>query len=261
LFCDNIYVSPKNDLPPSEITFTGKIANEKYGDSLFGLFALVSNLKNNFPDVDAILQITGLELEPFKSLVPPGTYQALGGNAFDLSALLSASETEMDCEIDIAMIQGTKLGMKIGGTPAKPELDTSSVLFNVFSRFGGGIGSSLSKVSGTTFGVARTGLKTALGVGKGATNVVGSVGKGIFKTVKGAVTLNAKELGEGLKTTTVGTVTEAGKTVLNAGENLLEGTENALNDVTGMTAASKWRKEKQKRWNMSWEKARQTIKK
>lgn len=261
LFCKDINFTEKADAEPAEIIFNGKIVNEEHGDNHLGFYALVRDLAADFPTINAVLTIIGLELEPMKSMIPPGTYQALGGDAFDLNATLSASEMQLDCEINIDMIQGTKLGMKIGGTPEKPELDTSSVLFNVFSRFGGGIGSGLSKVGGTTLGAAKTGVTTALGVGKGAKNVVSSVGKGVFKSVKGVVTLDAKEIGEGLKTTTVGTVKEAGKTVLDTGNNLLEGSGDALKNVSGNTAASKWRQEKQKRLNETWEKAKEKVKK
>lgn len=259
--CNNVKVSNELNPTPTDITFTGKILNEELGDNLFGIYALVLPDLDNFPTIDAVLQVIGLELQPMKSLIPIGTYQALGGDAFDLSAQIITSDTTLNCEIDISMIQGSKLGMNIGGTPEKPELDSSSVLFNVFSRFGGGIGSGFSKLGGTTLGAAKTSLTTALGLGKGAANVVGSVGKGVFKSVKGVVTLDVGEIGEGLKTTTVGTVTKAGKTVLNTGENLLEGTGDAFGSATGKTAASDWRAEKQERWNELWEKAKDYIKK
>ena len=258
--CNSVNISNEKTPTPADITFTGKIKNGELGDNLFGIYALVLPDLDNFPTVDAVLQVVGLELESMKSMIPPGTFQALGGDAFDLSAQIATSDTLLNCEIDISMIQGSKLGMNIGGTPEKPELDTSSVLFNVFSRFGGGIGNSFSKLGGTTLGAAKTSLTTALGLGKGVTNVVGSVGKGVFKSVKGVVTLDVGEIGEGLKTTTVGTVTEAGKTVLNTGGNLIEGTGDALGSATGKTTASKWRNTKAARWVELWDKAKTTIK-
>jgi len=260
LLAKDINVSQDSLVKPAEATFTGKILNEELGDNLFGIFAQINVIPDKFPTVDAFLQIVGLELEPIKPMIPPGTFQALGGDAFDLSAKLAICDSSLDCDIDISMIQGSKLGMKIGGTPAKPELDTSSVLFNVFSRFGGGIGSGFSKLGGTTFGAAKTSLTTALGLGKGAANVVGSLGKGVFKSVKGVVTLDASEIGEGLKTTTVGTVKEAGKTVLDTGGNLIEGTGDTLGEASGKATASDWRNAKAARWIELWDKAKTTIK-
>ena len=260
LLVKDMNVSQDTSAKPAEAIITGKILNEELGDNLFGIFAQITAYVDKFPTIDAVLQVVGLELQPMKSLIPIGTYQALGGDAFDLSAQIATSDTTLNCKIDISMIQGSKLGMNIGGTPEKPELDTSSVLFNVFSRFGGGIGSNLSKVGGTAIGAAKTSLTTTLGIGKGATNVVGSVGKGVFKSVKGVVTLDVGEIGEGLKTTTVGTVKEAGKTVLDTGENLLEGTGDALGEVSGKTTASEWRSAKAARWVELWDKAKTTVK-
>lgn len=245
---------------PAEVIFTGKTLNNELGDSLFGFYAQISEFANNFPTIDAALQIVGLELEPIMPMIPPGTCQALGGDAFDLSAELAICDTQLKCDIDISMIQGSKLGMEIGGTPAKPELDTSSVLFNVFSRFGGGIGSIFAKLGGTTFGAAKTSLTTVLGIGKGASNVAGSLGNGVFKSVKGVVTLDASEIGDGLKTTTLGTVKESGETVLNMGGNLIEGTGNALGEVSGKTTASEWRNAKAARWIELWDKAKKKVK-
>ncbi len=260
LLARDVNVSQDSLTKPAEVTFKGKIMNEELGDNLFGIYAQISAFPDKFPTVDAFLQIVGLELEPIKPMIPPGTFQALGGDAFDLSAEITVCDSSLDCDIDIDMIQGSKLGMKIGGTTAKPELDTSSLLFNVFSRFGGGIGSGFSKLGGTTFGAAKASLTTALGLGKGAANVVGSVGKGLFKSVKGVVTLDASEIGEGLKTTTVGTVKEAGKTVLDTGENLIEGTGDTLGEASGKATASDWRKAKATRWIELWDKAQIIIK-
>jgi len=244
---------------PSTIEFTGKIQDKKLQDNLFGLYARMGTIGKKIPPINAIFQVIGLELEPFEFLLPLGTYQALGGDAFDLKSDITLSEKTLDCDLNISTIQGSKLGMKIGGTPEKPEFETSSILFNVVTRLGGGIGSSFLKIGGTTIGATKTSLNVALGLGKGATNVAGSLGKGVFKTVKGIVTADLKEVGEGLKETTVGTVSEAGKTVLETGENIIDGTGETLDSATGKKKADKWRKEKEERWEELWEKMKVEV--
>ncbi|MCD4820365.1 MAG: hypothetical protein K8S23_16930 [Candidatus Cloacimonetes bacterium] len=253
--------SIKEDKSVAKLNLTGKILDEKNIDHLLGIYARFGAIKDDIPPTNAYLQIIGFELEKFGSLIPIGTSQSLGGDAFDLNTEITVSPNILDCVISLSMNQGSKIGMKIGGTPDKPELDTSSLLFGVLGRFGGGIGGTVAKLGGTSFKVAKTGVNTALGIGKGTGNVIGSIGKGVFKTVKGVATADISEIGEGLKTTTVGTVTEAGKTVLKTGENLLEGTGEALSEVSGITKARKWRTEKQKRWDKTWEKAKEEINK
>jgi len=248
-----------NNDGPAKFEFTGKIRDQKCKDNLIGIYARIGTIGEKIPSVNAIFQVIGLELEPFEFILPPGTYQALGGDAFDLISEIKISEDSLDCDVSIDMIQGSKLGMKIGGTPEKPQFETASILFNVVSRLGGGIGSSILKIGGTTIDAAKTGLNVALGLGKGATNVAGSLGKGVFKTVKGVVTADLKEVGEGLKESTVGTVSEAGKTVLDAGGNIIDGTGETLNSATGKKKADKWRNEKEKRWEDCWEKRKAEV--
>ncbi|HHE38349.1 MAG TPA: hypothetical protein ENL20_07225 [Candidatus Cloacimonetes bacterium] len=249
--------SIKNNL--ASIEFTGKIQHKKLQDNLFGLYARIRTIRKKIPPINAIFQVIGLELEPFEFLLPLGTYQAIGGDAFDLKTDITLSEKTLHCDLNISTIQGSKLGMKIGGTPQKPEFETTSILFNVVSRLGGGIGSSILKVGGTTIDAAKTSLNVALGLGKGATNVAGSLGKGVFKTVKGVVTADLQEIGDGLKESTVGTVSEAGKTVLETGENLIDGTGETLNSATGKKKADKWRLEKEERWEELWEKRKKEV--
>ena len=244
---------------PTNIEFTTKIDNDENYDSFIGLYAQSGVLSDKIPRIKAALRVVGFELDKFASLIPMGTYQMLGGDALDITTDVEIKQDSLDCKIKIVTNQGTKLGMKIGGTPQKPELDKSSALFNVFTRFQGGIGGTIFKMGGTTVGVAKTGLNVAAGVGKGTGEVIGSVGKGAFSTLKGIATGNVKTVGKGLKQATVGTVSETGKTVLNSGKEVIKGSGNAVKNITGKKQADKWRQAKKGRWNNNWKEAKEEI--
>jgi hypothetical protein len=108
--------------------------------------------------------------------------------------------------------------------------------------------------------VVATAGKTGAAVVKGAANTVGSIGKGLFKTLKGVATLNIDKTAEGLKQTTIGSVSEAGKTVTDAGSELTGGLKNANSAAHGSKREDEWLKNFEERWAGYWDASAVTIK-
>ncbi len=103
--------------------------------------------------------------------------------------------------------------------------------------------------------VADTATDAAAGLTKGAGKVVGSVGGGLFKSVKGLAQGDLKGATTGLKQATVGTVTESYAAVTNASGALVEGSAATVSAGTGHEKAADWRGSKASRWSNVWDRA------
>jgi hypothetical protein len=152
------------------------------------------------------------------------------------------------------------MSMAVGGTPEKPLVDNSSLLFPVMSRLGGGMGKHVMNLGGVGMGVADTTFDSAMMLGKGTFTMFGTAGKGVFKTLKGVATADMKELGDGLHTTTIGTVTSGAETVWDTSEGLVDGTADAGKTGVGIEGRKQWREESEQRWEKYWKKARTELK-
>jgi len=143
----------------------------------------------------------------------------------------------------------------IGGTPSDWHIDKSTALFNLVSRPTMLVGSVVTDVSSAGVEVVEGAAKTTAAVGKGALKVVGSLGKGVFKTAKGVATADLEQIGDGLKTATVGTVTETAETIVDTATAAVEGVGETATEVIGKDEADAWRDGCEARWHKQWDKA------
>jgi len=150
---------------------------------------------------------------------------------------------------------GANLGLKVGGTPQSPAPDSSSALLAVAGRFGGIFGNTAGNLASGGLQVGKTALNTVGTIGAGAGKTVASVGKGLFQTVKGVATADLGKIGEGVKTATVGTVTEAAETVADTAEGVGKGVVDTGAAAVGMESAEDWRNGTEARWHAEWNKA------
>jgi hypothetical protein len=244
---------------PATLRVTGHRVQEGFADAPVGLYAKMGTLGDEIPALNASLQLAGLELAPMRHVLPPGTEQAIGGDALDLSIDLGLSSQVLDCRAKVKSIGGTTLSLQVGGTPSQPELDRSNALFLVLFRSGGALGSVAGKFGGAGVAVADTAVGTVKEVGTGTVKTLGSVGGGLLHTAKGLATADAGGVAGGLKKTTLGTVKEgAGATVGTLGE-VKEGAVDAGSAGIGKTQADAWRKSTRTRWEKAWEKAQARV--
>jgi hypothetical protein len=191
--------------------------------------------------------------------LPPGTEQAIGGNALDLSVDLGLAANVLNCDAKVKSIGGSNLSLHVGGTPEKPELDQSNMLFLVFFRSGGALGNVVGKVGGAGVEVADTAVGTVKVVGTGTVKTLGSVGGGLLHTAKGLATADVDGLAEGLKKTTVGTVKEGAGTALGTVGEVKDGAVDVGSAGIGKQQADAWRKATGKRWEKAWKKAQARV--
>ncbi len=244
---------------PGTVTVTGRRVQKPFEDAPLGLYAKMGLFGDAIPAVNGSLQVGGFELAPLSHTLPPGTSQAIGGDAMDLSVDLALAADVLDCNAKVKSIGGSSLALRIGGTPEQPELDTSNMLFLVFFRSGGALGSVAGKLGGAGMGVAGTAVGTVKVVGTGAVKTVGSVGGGLLKTTKGLATADVGGIAEGLKKTTVGTVKEGAGTALGTLGEVKEGAVDVGSAGIGKQQAEAWRKAVEVRWEKAWKEAQTRV--
>jgi len=262
LLLENLLLDPAADpkaIAPAALALTARLVQEELGDGRLGVWARIGPIGKGIPPVNGALRLIGLELGPLDAVIPAGTTAALGGDALDLIADFSVAADLLDCQVVIETNGGKSYSLPVTGTPDQPQFDTSSILFVVLSRFGGGVGALAGNVAGAGAAVVGAGAKTALAVGEGAVGVVGSIGGGLFDTVTSVATGDLEGAGQGLTKATVGSAGEAVDTVGTAGGKLAEGAGEAVETGLGDARSKEWRDRVRDRWSAELKKAQESV--
>ncbi len=244
---------------PATIRMTGRRVQEPFADAPVGVYAKVGELGDEIPAMNASLQMGGFELAPVSHTLPQGTEQAIGGDALDLSVDLGLAVDVLDCEAKVKSIGGSNLSFRIGGTPAKPEADTSNMLFLLFFRSGGALGNVAGKLGGAGVEVADTAVGTVKVVGMGTAKTLGSVGGGLFHTAKGLATADLEGAADGLEKTTIGAVKEGAGIVVGTAGEVKDGAVGVGSAGLGQQQAEAWRNETEDRWEEAWKEAQARV--
>ena len=238
---------------PGSAELTGRILQDPHVDARFGLRLRLGVIDTNLmPAAYAVFRMVGLELETLKPAVPPGTGPALGGDSLDLALDLRMEPGFLDCRTRL-IATGNTLTLNIGGTPAEPEVDKTSAVFNVFRRACGGAGRMVGRVGNTGVQVAGTAVGTGVAVVKGAGRTAGSIGRGIFRAVRSAARRDMAGASRAIQAASKETARNVQQTVTNTAVTLAHGAKQTAKTVaTGDKALEKWRAGADKRWDEAW---------
>jgi len=245
--------------PPASFELTGEVLQEEVDPALLGVMARIGPLGTGIPVLTAVGRVVSLELVTLGDRVPDGTSKAVGGKVVDLGLDLGLTPDDVDCLLTVEAPGSIPLNLRIGGTPSALQVDTSSVLYGILVRSGGFLGQSLAGAGRLGYEIGATAVETAGEVGKGAFNIVYSLGEGLGTTLVGAATGDLSQVGRGLAQTTVGTAGEALGTVTSAGGKLIDGATNAAGAVDGTDAGNRFRSQRDARWRAVWRRARQVL--
>ena len=234
---------------------TASLKQPGFHDAYVGLTARLGILTTNPPPVAAAARVVGLELKSgLDAVVPPGVVQTLGGSCVDAYVDLAMAMDVLDVRCDVKTEDNT-MSIAVGGTPLAPKVDKSTTLFNLISRPGALVGGVVTDVGSAGVEVVEGAAKTTAAVGLGALKVVGSVGKGVLKTAKGVATADLSDIGDGLKTATVGTVTETAEALVDTATTAVEGVGDSATAAIGKDDTDAWRDGCRQRWDQLWEEA------
>ena len=200
----------------AEILLTAVIKQTDVPDAHIGLVSKMGHIGHDIPETAAALRLIGFDLHTVGPMVPPGVAGTIGGDALDLKADLTMSAEFLDCEMMMSTIADHYFPFYIRGTVDEPEFDTSSVLFGMVGRIGGGVGNMVGAVG-------HAGVDTVSAVGKGVVNL----GKGVGDAVGSLAGVDSD------KTDAV----------------------NVKDEKERLSMAKRWRKNIPVRWQQAWEEA------
>jgi len=258
----NLVFDPGNAGEPllsGNAVLTALLKQPDFHDAFVGLTARFGVLTTDPPPVVAAARIVGLELKSgVDAVVPPGVIQTLGGSCVDAYVDVTMAVDVLDFRLKLKTEDNT-MPFAIGGTPSDWHIDKSTALFNLVSRPTMLVGGVVTDVGSAGVEVVEGAAKTTAAVGKGALSVVGNLGKGVFKTAKGVATADLSEVGDGLKTATVGTVTETAEAIADTATTAVKGVGDTATEVIGKDDADAWRDGCEARWHEQWDAARAEV--
>ena len=237
---------------PGRIELTTRIHQGDAADAHLGAIARLGVLGTNIPAVNAGVRLSGIELKGYSAVLPTGMGTSiaavLGGSCLDLEADVSMTDEVRDIEAALGA-KGALLKLPVESGFGNIMGDLSKLLA---ARLAGQATAMAGNVGSAGVEVAGTAVKSAGAAAKGAGKIVGNVGGGLFKVVKGAATGDLKGIGEGLKDTTVGTVSEAVNTVSDTAKTAVNGVGKAASKGIGKDSADEWRATARTRWEEKW---------
>lgn len=236
---------------PTGGQLTAKILQKDQTPAHLGLSFRLGALGSDIPAANAALRLIGLELDTLAAVLPPGVASVLGGECLDLHADASVSPEVLSVDAHV-LTAVNNLGLRVGGTPEKPEVDKSGILFALAMRSTGSIGGLADNLTGTGLETGEAALSTATTLGAGAGKTIGHFGKSLFKTAKGIATLDMDEVGQGLKDSTLGTVQKAETTVTDTANEAATGLGETMDAVSGTERENSWRSDITNRWEGQW---------
>lgn len=248
-------------IEPAVVSLLARLKQEGLPDGRLGLSARVGPVGEAIPAVNAAVRLVGLDLTPFKPLVPPTTLTLLGGMGLDFSTDVSVKPDLLEVKGEIVMAGGSKFPFRVGGTPDKPEFDTSSVLFGTFGRVGGAVSGAAQDVAETGKAAAGAVVEGAGALAGGAFKAIGGLGRAVKNTAQAGIKGDLKEAGGALVGGVDVAVSDAAGAVTDTAGAAREGLAESTEALTGETALKAWRDATDSRWDATWAAAREQVSK
>lgn len=237
---------------PAVVSLLARLKQEGVPDGRLGLSARVGPVGEAIPPVNASARLVGLDLTPFKPLVPPATLTLLGGMGLDLTVDIGLAPDLLEVNGEVVMAGGSKFPFRVGGTPEKPEFDTSSVLFGTLGRVSGAVSGTAKDVAETGKAAAGAVMEGAGTLAGGAFKTIGGLGRAVKNTAEAGLKGDLKEAGSAL-TEGVGSAAEEAKdAVTEAKDGAKEGLASSTEALSGENALKAWRDATDTRWDTAW---------
>ncbi len=244
--------APVEPVMPGRVTLTTRIHQGGAPDAHLGAIVRLGVLGTNIPAVNAGVRLSGIEIKGYGAVLPTGMGTSiaavLGGSCLDVEADVSMTDAMRDIEA-VLVNKDARLKLPVESGFGNIMGDLKKLLA---ARLAGQATAMAGNVGSAGVAVAGTAVKSAGAVAKGAGKMVGKMGGGLFKVVKGAATGDLKGIGQGLKDTTVGSVSEAVNTVTDTAMTAAKGVGKAASKGIGKDSADKWRDTARTRWEQNW---------
>ncbi|MFM2090793.1 MAG: hypothetical protein RLZZ127_1282 [Planctomycetota bacterium] len=185
--------------------------------------------------------LTGFAFDTVDALVPTGARSAIGAEGFDAVATARLADRQLRIEGAVTGDLGVRLPFRAAGSATAPELAGSPLALAIANRLGGSLVNAGQGILGTGVEVVGGGVGAVWDVGSGVVTAGADLGTGLFRIVKGAVTLDGDTLGAGARQATVGTLGSLGGGLADAGRSLAGAGTGSLDAMTGDRERAPWR--------------------
>lgn len=244
--------------PPGRATITARVPQTGYAQGYAGVATVVGPIGATPPTLNAVCRFVGMDLRPVAAIVPRGAPQALGGDAFDLSADVAMRPDLLDARLSTYASGGQRLAMEISGTPQHPVFDKSDLLFIVLSRFGGGFGDLANNLLGAGGEVVRTAMAIPASVLEGLGHAAKQAGRGVADTARSTVRGQGGGMASGVGEI-FGAVTGMAKSAAKTTGGAVKGIVEAGDAASGGEQADRWRAAIPVRWTNTWPAANEYL--
>ena len=130
--------------------------------------------------------------------------------------------------------------INLSGPLDAPKVELGAVLAGVFSRVSDGLVNMGKRGLGGGFRIAKGGVDVAKELGSGSLNVGKNLGKSVLGIGRGLVTLDQKDLEEGLTDITKGSVAITADSVKRTGTAAGGGLQDSFSDLKGDDVLQAW---------------------
>ncbi|MCA1809581.1 MAG: hypothetical protein ABR497_10380 [Kiritimatiellia bacterium] len=240
--------------------FLGFFRRPRPSTGRLGLAGVIGRLDAPVPDINLAGCVIGLELASLAPLVPPGTTQAIGGEALDIQARLAMATNFLSARFTARTIANHALPLvSLDGTPAKPQIQISSLVLGIAGRLGGALGNTAQDLTMAAHGLAGTALQTTKQAGKDAWQTVETTGRGLVYTLRGAAQADVPAITRGLREATLDSARGAIISVIDLGDGIIQGTTATKRTGVGTRRREIWRNEIPERWETRWRQTRENA--
>ncbi|HOW98534.1 MAG TPA: AsmA family protein [Kiritimatiellia bacterium] len=244
---------------PAIVSLVARLKQEGVPDGRLGLVARVGPVGEAIPPVNASARLVGFDLTPFKPLVPPATLTLLGGMGLDLTADVGLAPDLLEVGGEVVMAGGSTFPFRVGGTPEKPEFDTSSVLFGTMGRVSGAVSGTAKDVAETGKAAAGAVVEGAGALAGGAFKAIGGLGRAVKDTAEAGIKGDLKDAGSALVGGVSEAAGEASESVKDTASSAKEGLEASAEALSGADALQAWRDATDTRWDAAWAGAQERV--
>jgi len=245
----------------SKIDCTCEIIQKK-NSGYFGVWAEAGNIgsEGKIPAVNAVIAITGLDLESYEEFIPTGLATSLGGSILDIRVDVSLEQEYLFVKASLMTVSG-KVDITVDGTPDNPSMSMRNILTSLGLR-------GIMSLANPVVNVGDAGLKaggatvnTGVAIVAGAGNALGNIGKGLFNTVKSTAKGEFKEAGSHFLRTGTDTVGDVFITVTNTAGTAAGGAVDSGGALMNKNSMEKWQTGVETRKDAVWLKAPEDLKK
>ncbi len=229
---------------PADLTLSFKLEQPKdLPVAYFGGLANVGPINNDTPKINAQIRAAGINLDTLGTLVSSTTRKTLGIDGFDVGVVLAMDADSIKLQASVLSDQNIQYdAIKVQGPLTSPNVEVGEILAGVYSRISNAL-FSVGK-SGWNLGgdIASESANTVKSVGVGAFNIGKNLGKSLFEAGTGLVTLDQKQLSEGLVGTTKGTFNTTTDSVSGVGSAASGMLKSPSKSLSGDASMQQWNK-------------------